>query len=169
MIWAKRALFALTGIVIWVALTVLFISKERLCNAAIEAASKAQVGICYDERTASPIGCDMQRMTLLYTHSAVAKVRNVRISLLEIRLSSIHLEGIAASLLPANIYTATIRLLPGTIKAKGDFGTLKGEISWRTRSVRLVLSPSPLMRKNFTSTLRYFNLRNGKYIYVASF
>ncbi|BDY13459.1 hypothetical protein [Hydrogenimonas cancrithermarum] len=169
MIWLKRILFTLAAMTLWIALTLLFVSKERLCNAAIEAASEAQVNVCYDTRTTSPIGCSIERMTLLYAHSPVAKVGALRITPLELALSSIRLEGMAASLVPPNIRSVTVRLLPGTIRAEGDFGTLEGDISWRTRTVTLRLTPSSVMRRNFVSTLRYFSLKNGKYTYATSF
>jgi hypothetical protein len=168
-IWLKRVLFTLVSITLWVALTLLFVSRERLCNAAIEAASKARINVCYDTRTTSPAGCDIERITLLYAHSPVAKIRTLQITPLEIVLSSIRLEGIAASLMSPNIRSVTIHLLPGTITAEGDFGTLKGEISWRKRTVTFQLVPSSIMRRNFGSTLRYFHLKNGKYTYAASF
>ena len=169
MIWVKRIALLITAITLWLILTPLFISKERLCNGVIEMAAKEQISFCYAQRHTSMIDCYVKDLQILYATSPVAKIREFKVALWQIHANHIHLEGIAASLLPPSIETITIHPIEGLIHARGDFGTLEGHIMWHKRTIELTLKPSSLMRKKFASTLRYFKSSHGKYLYVTSF
>jgi hypothetical protein len=169
MIWVKRMALFVTATTLWLILTPLFISKERLCNSVIEMAAKEQVTFCYAQRQTSMIDCHIKYLQILYATSPVAKIRDLEVSLWQIRANHIRLEGIATSLLPPSIETITIRPIEGLIHAKGDFGTLEGQIMWHKRTIEFTLKPSSLMRQKFASTLRYFKFSDGKYLYVTSF
>jgi len=168
-IWLRRTVVTLLSIVLFVALTLLFLSKERLCNAAIEAAASKGVTLCYDNRTASVLGCRLERATVLYGHAPVAKIGRAVFTPWSVEVSRIRLEGPAASMLPPKIASVRFRPIGGTIYAEGDFGILRGRVAWAGRRVTLELTPSSLMKREFGSTLREFRRKNGKYTYALSF
>ncbi|WP_456402861.1 hypothetical protein [Hydrogenimonas sp.] len=169
MIWLKRSFLALLAVALWVVLSLLFLSKERLCNGAVEAAASKGVTLCYDGRTASMLGCRLERTTVLYGHAPVAKVGLALFTPWKIEISKIRLEGLAASMLPPKIATVRFEPLGGTIYAEGDFGVLRGDVAWSGRRVNLELTPSSLMKREFGATLREFRQKNGKYTYALSF
>ncbi len=169
MIWVKRLLIGLAALVVWIVLVSLFVSKERLCNLAMQEAARAQVTFCYEGRRSSPIGCDTTKMRVNYAHSPVAQIASLTVRPWRLEADGIKLQGIAASLMPANIRFVRFDPLSGKVRAEGDFGTLNGELSWPKRRLTLRLKASPLMRRDFAQSLRYFSVKNGEYIYVAAF
>ncbi len=170
MIWVKRILTVLAAVAVWAVLTAAFISKERLCNMAVNsAAEKAGVTLCFDGYGAGAFGCGMKHITLLYGHSPVAKIKKADFSLWKMEASDIRLEGIAADMMPEKIETVTFLPLSGKIRSTGDFGVLDGNISLSGRKIMLELKPSSLMKRRFSTTLRTFRYRNGKYTYAISF
>ncbi len=170
MIWLKRILLGFAAIVIWIALTALFLSKERLCNMAIETASeKAGVSLCYTGRDASMLGCSMKQITLLYGCSPVAKIQKAALYPWRVEAAGIRVEGLAADMIPPAIESILFEPLSGKISSRGDFGVLSGRVSWGSRTLTLELLPSSLMKRKFSQTLRLFKKRNGKYIYALSF
>ncbi len=76
MIWVKRMALFVTAITLWLILTPLFISKERLCNSVIEMAGKEQVTFCYAQRHTSQIACQIKYLQIIYATSPVAKIRD---------------------------------------------------------------------------------------------
>ncbi len=170
MIRVKRISAVLSAAVAFVLLTALFISKERLCNMAVNsAAEKAGVTLCFDGYGAGAFGCGMKHITLLYGHSPVAKIKKADFSLWKMEASGIRLEGLAADMMPEKIETVTFLPLSGRIRSTGDFGVLDGNISLSGRKIVLELKPSSLMKRRFSATLRTFRYRNGKYTYAISF
>ncbi len=170
MIWFKRSLITLFAIVLWALLTLLFISKERVCNALINsAAAKAGITFCIEKKDSSMVGCEADRVTLLYGHSSVAKARSVDISPYEVSVTGVKLEGAAKEFLPPKIESILYKPISGEIYSQGDFGVLKGVVSWGDRKVSLELLPSSLMKREFRQTLGMFKMKKGKYRYDFSF
>ncbi|WP_353661202.1 hypothetical protein [Hydrogenimonas sp. SS33] len=167
--WLKRTGILLVALLAWAFFTGLFLSKERLCNLALQELQKEQVTLCFEERKTSPAGCEQKFTTLLYGHSPIAKIKALRLTPWSLSLQSIRLEGIAASLLPPRIEKAEFHPLTGTLYARGDFGTLEGTLSYRRRRIRLVLTPSSLMKRSYRQALREFKPKNGKYLYETGF
>jgi len=168
-IWLKRIGLAFAALVLWAVLTAVFVSKERLCNLAVNQAAKAGVTLCFTDRDASPLGCSMKNVTLLYGHSPVARIGEAAFLPWKIAVRNIKVEGLAADMIPANIESVTFRPLSGKLHSNGDFGVLEGRVSWSSRTLTLELLPSSLMKRRFTQTLRMFKKRNGKYTYALSF
>ncbi|BBG66540.1 hypothetical protein NNO_1837 [Hydrogenimonas sp.] len=168
--WVKGIALALSAVVVWVLLTLLFVSKERLCNTALNsAAEKAGVTLCFDGYDSSALGCSMKRITLLYGHSPVAKIKKADFSPWKIEVSGIRLEGIAADMLPAKIESVRYTPFNGRVSARGDFGVLDGNVSLMKRKAEFVLLPSSLMKRRYSAALRTFRYKNGRYRYDLSF
>lgn len=170
MIWLKRALLAILALLLWALLALTFVSKDRVCNYAINTPlAKAGVTFCLKEKEGSFAGCLMKGVTVSYGHSPVAKVEKVNISPLGVEALSITLQGLAKDLIPAKIASATYNPLSGKLAAEGDFGVLKGEVSLIKREVALQLLPSSLMKREYKQALKLFKFKNGKYTYAISF
>ncbi len=169
MIWLKRIFVVFSAIIVWGVLTILFVSKERVCNLAVKSAAKAGVTLCFDGYHPSPLVCSMKRITLLYGHSPVAKIKKADFSLVKIAFSDIRLEGMAANVFPKKIESVTYLPLSGRFSSRGDFGILKGEVSLIERKAEFVLLPSSLMKKRYSATLRIFRHKNGRHYYAVSF
>ncbi len=167
--WLKRIIAAVAILFLWFALTLALVSKERLCNAVIEKAAKENVTLCYERRSASLFGCDIASMTLLFAHSPIAKIGKFSATPWKIAAEGIQLEGMAASALPPRIANITILPLKGQIRAMGDFGSIDGTFSLTERTIRLYLTPSSLMRREYRSTLQMFKRKNGKFVYETAF
>jgi len=169
MIWLKRIGAFSALLLLWAALTTLFVPKDRLCNAALDALAKREVTLCYEKRETSALSCRMRYTTLLFAHSPVAKIRTLALTPLRIEAEGIVLQGMARDALPPRIAHIEVLPLSGDIRARGDFGTLQGKIDWRARKVTLRLEPSARMTRDYRGTLRYFKRKNGKYLYETAF
>ncbi len=170
MIWVKRILIFITAFTLGIFLVVLFISKERLCNLAINTLSEnAGITMCYMDRETSTTGCSIKNITLLYGHSPVAKVKSAEFHPWIAEVSGIRIEGIAADMLPPSIESIRFEPLSGKVYSRGDFGVINGRVSWSSRTLTLELLPSSLMKRKFGRTLRMFKTKGGKYIYALSF
>ncbi len=169
MIWVKRVAIAIGALLAWLALTLLFVSKERVCNAAIDTLAKEKVTLCYEKRTVSLASCRIDFAKVLFMHSPVARVKKFSATPLQITAEGIRLEGMATNAMPSRITKVVYSPLSGELKAEGDFGKLVGRISLAKRRVKILLTPSPLMRRSFRSTLRLFKQKNGKYLYETKF
>ncbi len=169
MIWMKRLLLFLVTAALWIVMTFLFVSKERVCNAALEMLAKEEITLCYEKRETSPLSCEIDYTTLLFAHSPVARIKRFSLDPLEIVAENIHLEGMATQALPPRIERLVIEPLKGVWYARGDFGTAEGKFSLSERKISLTLTPSSLMRKKYGSTLRMLIKKNGKYIYETTF
>ena len=167
--WIKGILLMIPVLLIWAAATGLFLSKTRLCNAALAKLATQKVGVCYDRRTASPLGCSLRRTRILYDHSPVAAVHTLKLTPWRIEARGIRLEGMAASLFPPRIEAIRFDPLRGSIEAYGDFGRLTGRIDYFKRIVTLLLTPSALMRRDGRQLLSAFRYKNGRYRYVIRF
>jgi hypothetical protein len=169
MIWLKRIGMGVAALVIWIALTLTFISKERLCNALIEKASQEKVTLCYEKRATSADGCELRFVTLLFAHSPVAKVKTFSATPWRVTAKGIRLTGMAASAFPPRITLLKISPIAGEIYAEGEFGTMRGTFSLAARHLTLWLTPSSIMQREYRSTLRMFKRKNGKFVYETAF
>ncbi|WP_457595722.1 hypothetical protein [Hydrogenimonas sp.] len=169
MSWLKRVLAGLALLLLFLAAAPLALSKERLCNAALEALKREKITLCYDERRTSPLGCEQKFTTILYGHSPVAKVKALRAYPTKVEAEGIRLEGLAAGFLPPRISLVRFDPLTGHLYAKGDFGELKGKVSWTQRRVALELLPSSVMKRKYRQAMRLFTFKDGKYRYETAF
>ncbi|WP_456450439.1 hypothetical protein [Hydrogenimonas sp.] len=169
MTWVKRIAAAVGLVLLFASLVPLFLSKERLCNAAIDALAKEEVTLCYEKRRTSPLGCETKFTTLLFAHSPIARIKRFSATPWRIEAEGVRLVGMAQSALPPRIAKVEVAPLEGAIRARGDFGTLEGRIDWLGRKVTLTLQPSSLMRRDYRGTLRHFKPKNGKYLYETAF
>ncbi len=169
MIWLKRIGWGMAGLLLWVVLTGLFLSKERLCNALIERAGTYGITLCFERTERLPLGCALRRLRVEYADSPVARIDTFSVKPWRVEADRIRLSGLAADALPPRIEKVLFLPLEGKIHAVGDFGTLDGDLSYRRRTLTLRLTPSTLMRGKYRATLRTFKPKDGKYLYETSF
>ncbi len=167
--WIKGIGLIVAALLIWAAASGLFLSKARICNAILEKLATQKVGVCYDRRTLSALGCSLQNSRILYEHTPVAAIRTLSLAPRYIQAEGIELKGVAASLIPPRIEAVRFDLLRGRIEAHGDFGKLTGRIDYGERTVTLLLTPSALMRRDGRQLLSAFRYENGRYRYVIRF
>lgn len=165
MIWLKRIALFLAALLLFVAAAGIFVSKERLCNLALQKLSEAKVTLCYDERKTSPLGCEQKFTTVLYGHSPVAAVKSFSFLPWHIQARGVRLEWMAARLVPPRIESLRFDPLSGTLHALGDFGELTGTVAYGKRKISLTLKPSSLMKRSYAQALSRFKYQNGVYRY----
>lgn len=169
MIWLKRIALFLAALLLFVAAAGLFVSKERLCNLALQKLAESKVTLCYDERKTSPLGCEQKFTTVLYGHSPVAAVKSFTLQPWRVEARGVRLEGMAAKLVPPRIESVRFDPLAGTLHARGDFGELTGTVAYAERKISLALKPSSLMKRSHSQALRQFRYQNGAYRYELAF
>ena len=148
-----------------------FLPTQKLIDYVVQ-----QYIIKYDVRISSKITNNIvtysgRNTSIFYKNQPIAIFDitiNPFIVINKINISDIKLNGIVTSLIPTNIkqLVAIYNITNPNkidIQGEGDFGILNGTFNIVNNSLSIEITPSLLMIKNFSFTLRYLKKDGNKY------
>lgn len=168
MIWLKRTGLGLGAFVLFVVLTLLFVSGERLCNFGLQQLSERGVSVVYASKNSHPLGCSIQEGMVYFNSLPIAIAGSVSVDLTALRLKNVTMQGVVASSYPYGIERIDFSPLTGSIGAKGDFGNAEGTVSLFQRRIHLLITPTNKFPNELVGLLHLKN-ENGKYVYDKTF
>ena len=156
-----------------------FLPKQSLYYFAEQELQKQQVILSNEEISEKTFSLELQHSNISYQSISSAEVAYIDVQLLffynVINLHDIRISSVASTFIPLNISSVKVKhtlLNPLNIlfRANGEFGEAEGVVHILDRNMSLILKPSPLMLKEYSSTLRELNKNEkGEYQYDQTF
>lgn len=156
-----------------------FTPKASLYYKAEQELQKYNVIVANEEVNDKAFCLQLEDATLYFKAIESAKVEWMEFKFLvlynTIQLKNLELSSVAASFIPVHIDTAQIKYtifnpLNVLVKASGEFGTLDARLKLKSRTVVVVMQPSPKMLQEHRSSLQQFHKNEaGEYTYEKTF
>ena len=156
-----------------------FLPKQSLYYFAEQELQKQEIILSNEEIVEKIFSLELQHGTLSYKSIPSAKAAKIDIKLLAfynvINIDDIHVSSVASTFIPLNIKNIELKqtlLNPFNLflKAHGEFGEAKGVLHILDQNISLILKPSPLMLKKYSSTLHQLKKNEkGEYQYDQTF
>jgi len=169
----------LAYIIFFIFALIYFLPKQSLYYFAEQELEKQQVIFSDEEIIEKTFSLQLQHSTLSYQSISSAEVAYIDIKLLAfynvITIQDINISSVASTFIPLNVNKVEVKQtlfnpLNVVFKAYGEFGEAEGVFHILDKNVSLILKPSPLMLKEYGSTLRELHKNEkGEYQYDQTF
>lgn len=166
-------------ILFFICALVFFMPKTSLYHYAEKELEKHKVVFSNEQALDSGLSLKLSDVDISYEsiESANVEVVDVKLFLLynTISIHNIILSDMAASFIPVKVeslevHYSIVNPLYITANASGEFGEASAKVNILDRNATLLLNPSPLMKKKYSSTLRKLKKNNqGEYRYAKNF